>query len=188
MSSWTIWEPSFLPNQTLKYISRLRWLISPNSVCSYPEVFSFCLLRSIGSLAADTTRIRSQEELTNRRATTRSRLEESPFSWSEGLFLFLSSMHRSTSCLGLLGFFAFFLFIFILLFLFTPTVVWHQKINIIKMLSLCHRTKIGRVGKNKCQSWSQRPLINNKKKNPLWNLSQKKYLNSVGLCLLITKI
>ena len=28
---WTIWEPSFLPNQALKFTSHFRWLISPKS-------------------------------------------------------------------------------------------------------------------------------------------------------------
>ena len=60
MSSWSISEPSFLTSQALKYICRLWWLISPNSVWSYPAVFSCCLLRLFGSLAGDPTRMRSE--------------------------------------------------------------------------------------------------------------------------------
>ena len=64
MSSWAIWEPLFLPNQTLKYNNRLQWIINPNSVWSCPVVFSCCLLRRISSLAADTTRMRSLKDST----------------------------------------------------------------------------------------------------------------------------
>ena len=89
MSSRTIWESSFFPNQALKYISRFRWLISPNSVWSYPVVFWCCLIRRVGSLAADPTRMRSELARQNRRANCqrpggrKSFLSET-FSWIEG--------------------------------------------------------------------------------------------------------
>ena len=69
MSSWTIWEQLFVPNQVLKYISCLQWLISPNSGLSCPVVFSYCLLRPVNSLIADTTHMRSPAIWQNRRAT-----------------------------------------------------------------------------------------------------------------------
>ena len=68
ISSRTVWESSFFSNQALKYISRFRWLISPNSVWSYPVVFWCCLIRRFGSLAADPTRMRSELARQNRRA------------------------------------------------------------------------------------------------------------------------
>ena len=52
MSSRTIWEPSFLPNQALKHVSRLWWLISRNSVWSY-LVVSLMLLGSVYWLASN---------------------------------------------------------------------------------------------------------------------------------------
>ena len=58
MSSWTIWESSFFLNQAIKCVSRLRLFISPNSVWSCRVVSSFCFLRRVGSLAADTTHMR----------------------------------------------------------------------------------------------------------------------------------
>ena len=62
-SSWTIWEPSFLSNQALKYIGGLQWLISPNLEWLCPVVFSCCLLQHVGLLAADTARMQSEGDL-----------------------------------------------------------------------------------------------------------------------------
>ena len=108
MSSWTIWEPLFLPNQVLKYISRLRWSISPNSVWSCPVVSSFCLHQHVGWLAADTTRMRSPGKLAKQACYLAStRVEGSPFSLkgsaevranlslSQGRFFFFFFFFRS---------------------------------------------------------------------------------------------
>ena len=71
----------FLPNQVLKYISRLRWLIIPNSMWPCPVVFSCCLLRRVGWQATDTTCMRSSVNLAKQACYFASRrVEESPFS------------------------------------------------------------------------------------------------------------
>ena len=124
MSSWIIWEPSFLPNQALKYISRLRLLISPNSVWSCLVVFSCCLLQHSSLLAADTNCIWSKKNSAKQACfLSSSRAEENPFilkdpaevranfSLSKGQFLF-SCMRCPTSSWGLLGVSAFFKNIF----------------------------------------------------------------------------
>ena len=106
----------------LKYVSRLQYLINPYSVWSSPVVFSCCFFRRVGSLTANTTCMRSPENLAKRACyLTSSRIEESPFSLkgpaevrenyslSQERFLF-SHIRRPTSCQGLLGVSAFYLF------------------------------------------------------------------------------
>ena len=128
MSSRTIWEPSFLLNHLLKYISRLRWSISSNSVWSCPVVFSYCLLRRVGLLTADVTGMRNPEDLAKQTCSpANSPVEESPFSpkgpaevranlsFFTGTVPFFASPHFLS---GASGNFRIFKFIFIL---FTPT-------------------------------------------------------------------
>ena len=131
MCSWTIWEQLFLPNQVSKYICRLRWLISLNSVWSYPVVSSCCLLRRFGSLAAHTTCMRTSVDLVKQ---TCFRVEESPFSLKcsapvrmgffllQWLFFFLR-MVTSWEFLLILKC-IFILFIFFFLFLSTKFPSW----------------------------------------------------------------
>ena len=78
---WIIRELSFLPNQALKYISRIRWLISPNSGWSCSVVFWCCLLQRVGSLVADTNPIWSSWDLAKQTCYFACcRVDESPFS------------------------------------------------------------------------------------------------------------
>ena len=131
MSSWTIWEPSFLPNQALKYISRLWWLISPNSGWSYQVVSSCCLLRWVSSVAADTTSKRSPEDTGKRGCyPANHRVEESPFRKKGSAevravffflffsFLFVFSFFVCVCVCVLLFFFFFFFFLLVSFFFF----------------------------------------------------------------------
>ena len=74
------------PDKVLKCVSRLRQLISSNSVWSCPVVLSCCLLRRVGSLATGATHMRSPGESPLRlkgSAEVRANL-----SFSQGRFLF----------------------------------------------------------------------------------------------------
>ena len=132
MSSWTIWEPSFLPNQALKYISCLQWLISPNSVWSCPMVSLHCLLWYVSLLAADTMHMQSPGDLAKQVCYLANFwLEKSLFSLKNPIVIranlsflqerFLFFVHASPHfLLGTSGSFCIFLkFIFILFILFT---------------------------------------------------------------------
>ena len=94
MSSWTIWERSFLPNQALKYNSCLRWLISLNSVWSCPVVISCCLLLRAGSLAKPRG-LDKTSALPRSQPSGRTSFQSERFLWRERVKLSLSQWRLS---------------------------------------------------------------------------------------------
>ena len=124
--SWSIWELSFFPNQVLKYISCLRWLISPNSVWSCPLMFSYFLLWCVGSLPADTIHTRDQVDSAKQaRNLLAARLKKVLSVWRDQ---FEWGQISPFCCQGLLSVSAFFKFISILfIFIFIST---HDKCSL----------------------------------------------------------
>ena len=103
----------------LKYVSPLLWLRRPNSVGSCLAVFSYCLFRSDGSLAAGTTLHASAVSKQNNHPTCkwqggRKSFSSQGFSLSQGESFFFPRQRHPTSCQGLLGVSEFLKFVFIL--------------------------------------------------------------------------
>ena len=109
----------------MKKVSRLRLLISPNSLWPCLVVFSYCLFRSVGSPEADTTYSDLAKQAHYLQAAGWKKvLQSKVFSLSESESLFLSRV--CVFPLSVRGFWEFFHFLilfsilFIFFFLFTP--------------------------------------------------------------------